>query len=447
MKIIIHVGMHKTGSSSIQHTFSRLSHPDIEYIKWSIGGNHSALYVLLFEDLEKLSGHHSFKARGPEFTRTLPALRKQWHARVSAQLAEAGDRTIVFSGEDISSPAFGNGPKRLRDFFSDWSTDISVIGYARPPASFMSSMFQQLLKGGSTPDLVDRGVSPRYRARFERIDSIFGRNTVHLKEFSPSRLVSGDVVQDFASEIGVAPLQDDQIIRDNESLSLEAAAILYVQRKMGQGFVQGFEGAHAANSSFIARLARIGRRKLAFSTQMLAPILEKQRDDIAWIEDRLGHPFSEPGAAHRDAIDSLDDLVDIAMGQFDAVQELLGDAALKDGPANIETLVRALERLREQCYAQVVGAQGATQSLQKKGNTSMATKTDRPQPTEEELHQRRVLARILWHSDQKENMPSDLAERKKAYDLVKKNYHRKALELTQRLKNNNLMIVETEPQD
>lgn len=135
------------------------------------------------------------------------------------------------------------------------------------------------------------------------------------------------------------------------------------------------------------------------------------------------------------------------MGQFDAVQELLGDAALKDGPANIETLVRALERLREQCYTQVVGAQGATQSLQKKGNTSMATKTDRPQPTEEELHQRRVLARILWHSDQKENMPSDLAERKKAYDLVKKNYHRKALELTQRLKNNNLMIVETEPQD
>ena len=77
----------------------------------------------------------------------------------------------------------------------------------------------------------------------------------------------------------------------------------------------------------------------------------------------------------------------------------------------------------------------------------MATKTDRPQPTEEELHQRRVLARILWQSDQKENMPSDLAERKKAYDLVKKNYHRKALELTQRLKNNNLMIVETEPQD
>lgn len=133
MKIIIHVGMPKTGSSSIQHTFSGLSHPDIEYIKWSIGGNHSALYVLLFEDLDKLSDYHGFKARGPEFTRTLPALRKQWHARVSAQLAEAGDKTIVFSGEDISSPAFGNGPKRLRDFFQTGRlTSRSSAMFARP---------------------------------------------------------------------------------------------------------------------------------------------------------------------------------------------------------------------------------------------------------------------------------------------------------------------------
>lgn len=447
MKIIIHVGMHKTGSTSIQKTFVRLKHPVLEYVDSDYGGNHSALFVLLFQDEEKLADYHIFKASGAQFAKTLPALRVERHARLSEKLAKARDKTVVFSGEDISAPQFYNATRRFQEFCTLWSTNISVIGYVRPPVSFMSSAFQQRLKSGNTPDPLDGGVSPQYRARFERIDSIFGRNTVHLKEFSPSRLVSGDVVQDFASEIGVAPLQDDQIIRDNESLSLEAAAILYVQRKMGQGFVQGFEGAHAANSSFIARLARIGRRKLAFSTQMLAPILEKQRDDIAWIEDRLGHPFSEPGAAHRDAIDSLDDLVDIAMGQFDAVQELLGDAALKDGPANIETLVRALERLREQCYAQVVGAQGATQSLQKKGNTSMATKTDRPQPTEEELHQRRVLASILWHSDQKENMPSDLAERKKAYDLVKKNYLRKARELTQRLKNKNLMIVETEPQD
>jgi hypothetical protein len=298
VKIIIHVGMHKTGSSSIQHTFARLQHPDLEYIEWNSGGNHSALFVLLFEDADKLAGYHAFKARGPEFIRKLPALREEWRARVSTQLAGAGDKTVIFSAEDISGPRFKNASQRLHDFFAGWSNDISVIGYARPPAGFMASAFQQRLKGGNTPDLFSGGASPTYRARFEKIDRIFGRDDVRLRGFAPNSLLNGDVVQDFAHEIGVGPLKEDQIIRANESLSLEAVALLYVQRKMGQGFVQGFNGAPAANNTFIARLATIGTRKFAFSPQMLAPLLEKERADIAWMEDRLGHPFADAGAAH-----------------------------------------------------------------------------------------------------------------------------------------------------
>ena len=269
---------------------------------------------------------------------------------------------------------------------------------------------------------------------------------MRLKEFSSDHLLNGDVVQDFAHEIGAGPLAEDQIIRANESLSLEAVALLYVQRKMGQGFVQGFDRAHAANNTFIARLGTIGRRKFAFSPQLLAPVLEKERDDIAWMEERLGHPFSETEAAHPDAIDSLDDLVDIALGQFDAVQDVLGENAV-DGPATTETLVRALERLREQGYAKVAGARKAAHSLQRKGNSLMATTTERSKPTEEELRLRRQLANILWHADHKDDMPSDLAERRAAFDLVKQDYQRKALDLTRHLENNNLMIVETEPKE
>lgn len=444
MKIIIHVGMHKTGSSSIQHTFARLQHPDLEYIDWGDSGNHSALFVLLFEDADKLAEYHGFKARGPEFARTLPALREDWSARVSQQLATAGDKTVVFSAEAISLPGFKSALPRLHDFFSGWAENVSAIGYARPPGDFMASAFQQHLKGGNIPELSRGGASPDYRARFEKIDRVFGRDTVSLREFSSERLLGGDVVQDFAHGIGVGPLAEGQIIRSNESLSREAVALLYVQRKLGQGFVAGFDLAHAANVVFIDQLAMIGTRKFAFSPRMLAPVLERQRGDIAWMEERLGHPFSESGAAHPDAIDSLDDLVDIALGQFDAVQDLLGAEAV-DGPATTKSLVRALEQLRERAYAQVAGAQKAAQPSKPKGNLPMATKTDRPKPTEEELRLRRVIANILWHCDHKDDMPSDPAERKAAFDLVKQDYRRKALDLTRSLENNNLMIVETDP--
>ena len=446
MRIIFHIGMHKTGSSSIQHTFARLKRPEFEYIDWNTGGNHSALFILLFEDMEKLGDYHSFKARGPEFAGELPALREKWRARVSDQIARVGDKTVVFSAEDISGPRFATAVPRLYEFFAPRSDDISAFGYARPPISFIASAFQQRLKSGNTPDIISGGASPHYRARFERIDRVFGRENVRLREFSSSLLLGGDVVKDFAHEIGVGPLKEDEIIRTNESLSLEAVALLYVQRRLGHGFVAGFDRAHAANNTFISLLNTIGNRKLAFSPQLLAPVLERERDDIAWMEERLGHPFSERGASHPDAIDSLDDLVDIALGQFDAVQDVLGENAV-DGPATTETLVRALERLREQCYAQVAGALTATHSLQQKGNSAMSTKTDRPQPTEEELRLRRVLANILWHCDHKNDMPSDAAERKAAFNLVKQDYQRKALDMTRQLENNNLMIVETEPKE
>lgn len=446
MSIIIHIGMHKTGSSSIQHTFAQLPSPEIEYIDWGISGNHSALYVLLFEDLENLSDYHGFKARGPEYARTLPALRKDWYARVSQQVARAGDKTVIFSAEDISSPAFESALPRLHDFFSGWSESVSAIGYARSPGGFMASAFQQILKDSGIVDLNSRWALPDYRARFDRIDRIFGPNKVSLKDFSMDCLKGGDVVQDFAHEIGLSPLAEDQIIRTNESLSLEAVALLYVQRKLGRGFVAGFDGAHAANTTFIAKLATIGRRKFAFSAQMLAPILERERDDIAWMEERLGHPFSEFGAANPDAIDSLDDLTDIALEQFDAVQDLLGEDAV-DGPATTDTLVRGLERLREQEYAQVAGPQQATIDLQRKDRTDMPTKTTSPKPTAEELNLRVKLARVLWHNDHMDNMPNDIEERKAAFDAVALDYQRKALDLTRRLENNNLMIVETEPQD
>lgn len=43
-------------------------------------------------------------------------------------------------------------------------------------------------------------------------------------------------------------------------------------------------------------------------------------------------------------------------------------------------------------------------------------------------------------------MPSDPAERKAAFELVKHDYHRKAVDLERRLENNNLKLVELETQ-
>lgn len=75
----------------------------------------------------------------------------------------------------------------------------------------------------------------------------------------------------------------------------------------------------------------------------------------------------------------------------------------------------------------------------------MATKTERPKPTEEELRVRAGVARSLWRADNKGNLPSDLAERKAAFDLVKRDYNKKAAILVQQLEKTNLKLVEIDP--
>ena len=445
-RAIIHVGMPKTGTSSIQDTFFKFKHPGFEYVDWS-AGNHSALFVLLFENEDKLERFHSFAARGPEFIRELPLLRAKVLAQLEDQIAVADGKTLLFSAEAISQPQFVQANHRLAAFFRDRSDRSDVIGYARPPAGFMASAFQQYLKGGAKVALP----FPTYRARFEQIDAAFGRDNVTIRAFSRDRLIGGDVVRDFAETTGIAMPPEDRIVRSNESLSREATALLYVQRKFGVGFVQGFNRAHMANNEFIASLAAIGTGKLAFSDAMMAPLLVEMADDIAWMEDRLGHPLSEAGSTSPDAISSLDDLVDIALQNYEKLLETLGKNAPKAGPATVGNLVKALEALRELSYENVLpeaarkaAAKAAARAHnigRSRRNLEMANKAEKP--SEEELALRRKMANILWHLDMGENIPATPEERAEAFKSARDDYMKKAAKFARQLANNKLSLVET----
>ena len=77
----------------------------------------------------------------------------------------------------------------------------------------------------------------------------------------------------------------------------------------------------------------------------------------------------------------------------------------------------------------------------------MATKTQMRPIDRDDGPTRVKLARIIWHVENHETMPSDPEERKAAFKNESLDYQRKALRLQQHLENNNLMIVETEPKE
>lgn len=336
--------MHKTGSSSIQRTLQRQDLGNTRYLDWR-SPNHSALFALLFH--EPVEEYHAFSGNGIPRDHLLED-RATWMTRLNEQMLSHDYDRVLFSAEDISG-GYRDAVARMAEFFRERSSDIEVIAYVRPPISFMQSAFQQRVRSGGLNHLDPATLWPGYRARFNKLDQIFGRANVKLKKFSAGKLIGGDVVLDIAQELGVN-LVEELIVRGNESASLEAVALLFAQRHLGDGFVKGFAGAQRGNTRFISALDKIGTRKLIFAPKLVEPVIEANRADLDWIEERLGESLLDTPQSSDLQISSEADLLVVAEECSGELEDLLINLIRSDVPGEHGRIARNLNLLRHLHY-------------------------------------------------------------------------------------------------
>lgn len=240
MEAIIHPGMPKTGSSSIQATLMALK-PEGWFLPDTPLGNMSGRFALFFD--KNPHEHHSFKARGltAESVEKERLMHFEIFEKKLRESAENGDNAL-FSAE-YASLASKESVEKLAKLFQKYGFETRVIAYVRKPTSFMQSAFQQRLKANLRQLKRNGGLWPKYRHCFEKMDQIFGRENVELKLFDSNSLKNGDVCLDFFENIGIS-IHPDQVVRLNESMSLNACAFLFAQRILGKGFVQGIDRVH-----------------------------------------------------------------------------------------------------------------------------------------------------------------------------------------------------------
>ena len=325
MKLVIHAGMNKTGSSSIQQSLESQKSPDLTYIKWK-SPNHSELFVLLFHEAVTRERYHIFRTQGSS-ARELEKEREHWLGEVTRQLEANTGPVTVFSGEDISQPTPISGCQNMFDFFSQFFDDIRVVAYVRPPLSFINSSFQQRVQSSGISKINAQSLWPNYRKRFEKFDLVFGTENVELVPFVKDSLSGGDVVRDFWHRIGVeCPLHT--IPRANEGLSLEALALLFYQRKMGDGIRTGSHDAYRKNNSLIRRLKKVGTQKFSFSGEFLENVFRQNVDDLEWIENRLGQKLADQAPRTDRPISTESELIEVALEQIGMLSDLTVREAL-----------------------------------------------------------------------------------------------------------------------
>jgi hypothetical protein len=189
MKLLLHIGTHKTATTSIQH-FCTLNRSALRERGYFYPRNNKSAYVANF-----LASHLAY-GREAEVARYLRKARKD--------AARAGCHTVVISAESFyaMTSSFVDIPGRSRDDY--WANEqrlienlrsccndfeVKILSYLRPQDEFASSLYNQLIKNVVGIDYDYESFIKHmhsmfdYDRQFSRWEKTFGAERVHLRNF------------------------------------------------------------------------------------------------------------------------------------------------------------------------------------------------------------------------------------------------------------------------
>lgn len=314
---IIHAGMPKTGSTSIQTAlFNNLSeNPEANFSSPPLipVAQVPRIFSLFCSNPEKYYGNTG------KSTHQITESNEETAEILIKSITDTKSKEYIISNEDIYHMDI-DGLKRMKSFFSPFFKRIVVTGYVRPPRSFLQSAFQQLVKFHEFDTINPTTLYHPY-LNFKRLDQIFGEENVFLKIFYPSHFPENSVLRDFEKTWGLTFSPSISEVRENESISQNLLSILFfynksIQKK--QGFIKDF----SEHSSLIEKLRiKITGSPFKFSEKYMDNIYSIYKEDLDWINKRLGV--------------SLKDFDDNSIGGITTDEELL-ECALDNIPKVFE---------------------------------------------------------------------------------------------------------------
>ena len=281
MKLIVHIGMGKAGSSTIQATLAAnraaLAGEDCCYpLTGSDGVSHNEL-LQCFSD--------SIKSRlvddEMEFDRS------NYLRELDSEISQSECERVVLSSEYL----FYMSERQIADlraYFGSRFSEIVVVAYLRDPTSYYLSLQQQIVKA-SAQITSPADSKSSLRAGIEKYKKIFGEQ-LSLRPFERSQLFGECVAQDFLHNFLPDVLESARIptISKNETLSAEAMCVMQIIRRYGW---KEKNNVFDPSTQVILRILADIRRELGGqTTPKLRPNIEsclafKHLPELKWLEE------------------------------------------------------------------------------------------------------------------------------------------------------------------
>ena len=221
MRCVIHIGSMKTGTTSIQRCF----HKKRDDILSQFGFWYPKTFVRPGEFL-----HRGLSSPGPAKSRAAGRNALRLERR---EAKKAGAKTAVFSSEFFQLYK-ADKVARLREFLGEFFDSFHIVYYARRQDLLLASLHSTEIRSNARLTEKDplSAYGRRGRAFFDHFHICetwaegFGAESVTARIFEKQKLAGHDVVQDFASVIGLPLPEKYWKNRANSSVSLEVLSTL-----------------------------------------------------------------------------------------------------------------------------------------------------------------------------------------------------------------------------
>lgn len=357
MKILLHMGLSKTGTTSLQSAlFASREQLRKRGIVYPDGGpareNHKLLTVLLqppdsvVRDVKFIFDFDDARMRR--------AAQDMWEA-TKREVERARPELLILSSEYLFAKPRAEGFHKLRELLTQLSHDITPIVYFREAAAHFGSRVQQSVKNGRSFESADGSLLQR---EAPLIEAAFGKPIVACVA-DRDQLLDGDIVTDFLARFVAPAVGAIEIapVRLNESVSAEVLAIIDRFRRLRYPNHVGTMPEHHSLRVILANLERESGR--AASPRLRPEVTEAVRrssSDMLWLRDRYGIEFRGVDYAVIDgapfdidpARTTIEDLFEVDADVRDALQT----AALAEALSSW----RQLQRMSR--ISRVVGAAG-----------------------------------------------------------------------------------------
>ncbi|WP_282096426.1 hypothetical protein [Epibacterium ulvae] len=298
--LVIHIGDHKTGTTTLQNAFAvGAVRPQTVELLYPAKLNHNYLMGFIKSHLEKTPL--------PAHLRKKPGLEE-----LASEIADSTADYIVLSGEVFENIPAAGFRTVVDHFFRPHVSRIHIIAYVRPHAERILSSFGEQIKIGwfnqTMQAFYDKNLASRrfhYAPRFEKWRAAFGPDFT-LRPMVRSQLRGGSVIEDFAHvAFDGQPCEFIELESENEALGLRELMFLkHVQatfNETGQWLRHTLGWEMARRIGQIPMLREAPQEKLRMDTALWAQIQKSYRKDAA----ALDKMFFEDAPILQDALDAM----------------------------------------------------------------------------------------------------------------------------------------------